>query len=332
MIKHTILVMLLLAPCLPGKLLADTDPLLAVALADLTPGDHLLVTTAGGDNIPGFYAGTRQGELMLREPEGRIPLANVLRIRERINGAGTGWNTGFTTGAVVGGSVCLLWGLALSSLDSDDDNIMGIIGFTGTGIIAGGVGFGAIGAGLGALGSVWKVRYESPLAPVLDPPGSSRTGDTRLALGLGYASAREAEADFQTGGMYGQVGLQRPLGPHFSLGPEIAFYNVEGVILQHSHGYSYYDSFGPVLSIGLAGVLQPRGGGWAPYLVAGTGYYLGDGEFLGASFGAGLRYRTQGRQEFKLELRDHVNIYDDDALDFRLDHLLTVGAVLAFDL
>ena len=112
----------------------------------------------------------------------------------------------------------------------------------------------------------------------------------------------------------------------------MAYYHIEGLVQQNDYGYTWYESYGPVLSIGLVGVLQPRGGGWAPYLVAGTGYYLGDGEFLGASFGAGIRYRTAGRQDFKLELRDHVSIYDGDEYNFRLDHLLTVGAVLAFDL
>ena len=171
MLKHLILLMILLAAGLPGRLHAQPDPLLATALAELDPGSPLQVTTLGGDNLLGYYAGNRQGELILQEPDSRIPLAEIVRLRERVNGAGTGWSTGFTTGAVVGGSVCLLWGLAISGLNSDDDNIMGIVGFTGVGVIAGGVGFGAIGASLGALGNVWKVRYESPLAPDLSRLG-----------------------------------------------------------------------------------------------------------------------------------------------------------------
>jgi hypothetical protein len=337
MFNQFALALLCLLFLLPVQAAGQVDPLLDHAINKLKPDAELGVSMATGDIYLGQFSGRQNDQLLLTgsfdhgEPGSTVtlPLADIVRLQVSGSGAGRGFKAGFTTGAVVGGSLSLLWGLALSSLDSDDDNTMGIIGFTMLGTMAGGIGFGSVGAGIGALTDAWYTVYESPDARF--PPDRSGSRDTRVALGLGLASGYQDREDYQQTGLYGTGGLQVPVGSLVEVGPELAYYHLGGSIEHHQADYTYFTSVSPVVSIGLAASLQPRKSGWAPYLVAGTGYYFSEGEYLGLSLGGGLRFRTAGDQEARLEIRNHFSIYDDGH-NFVLDHFLTLGANFSFGL
>lgn len=334
MLKLVLPGLFLLLGLVPDPSLGQVDPLLETALAGLAPGCPLEVTTLSGDRQLGFFAGVQAGDILLTrsEPTGvpllAVPLAAIGRLREEAGAAGVGWRTGFTTGAVVGGSLSLLFGLALSSLDGDDgDDTMSILAFTGLGLAAGGVTFGLVGAGIGSMTTVWQTRYEAP--GVL--PASSAEESTMATLGLGLASTSADGNDFSAQGLVVQAGLRRSLGSRFSIGPELAYYDVGGTLRHEGPGYTSFESVGARASFGLAAGWERARRGWSPFLTAGTGYYIGDGEFLGLSLGGGLRYRTAGHQDIRLEVRKHLNIYEGRN-DFRHDGLFTAGAIFAFGL
>ena len=337
MSNRPIIALCCLAAWFPQAVLGSGDPLLESALAKLNPSNIIEVTLLNGDRYWGNFAGVQGGELVLAPaPETGLPtsqqswpLQEIVRLRVERSGARRGFSTGFATGAVAVGSLSLLWGLAISTLNESDDDTMGIIGFTALGTLAGGLGLGVIGAGIGALTDVWYTLYESPLAPTEILP--VHPDETRLGLGIGVASGFNAGEDFQETGLYSQLGLQKTLGSSFEFGPEIAYYDLGGTVTHGTGDTSYFMSVSPVLTIGLAGSFQSNRNGWVPYFVTGTGYYIDGGEYLGLSFGGGLRHRGSGRQDVKLEIRDHVNLYDDGH-SFHYDHFLTLGANISFSL
>lgn len=321
-------------PAAPGQ----GDPLLEAALAGLEPGCTLEVTTVDGTCRVGRLAGTRPGELLLHLPDGRdaspwaLPRGEITRLREETSGAGKGWRTGFTTGAVAGGSLALLFGLALSDLDGDsDDDTGGILAFTGLGVAAGGVGLGLVGTGLGALTTVWQTRYEAP--GLLPPTGTpADTGPTDwAAVGLGLAAGSDADSDYSGQGLLGQAGLRLALGSRFTVGPELAYHDVGGTLRRGQPGNTSLESVGSLLVIGLAATWESPRSGWAPFLVAGTGFYFGEDDFPGLSLGGGLRHRTASHRDLRLEVRRHLSLQQEPT-DFRFDELTTVGAVFAFGL
>lgn len=315
----------------------QVDPLLQEAVASLKPEAEIEATLARGDRWRGVFAGCSADQLLLLgsfapgDPGSTVSLElqEIVRLNVAGSGSGRGFRAGFTTGVVTGGSLSLLWGLAISSLSGDDDHTLGIVGFTLVGGMAGGVALGALGGGIGALTRVWETVYESPDFP--GPPDTPAHRNTQVGLGLGLAAGFQEQDDYQQTGLYGHGGLQVPLGAWADVGPELGYYDLGGSVTKIGPGYTYESSVSPVISIGLAARFQPRKSGWAPYLVAGTGYYIADGEYLGLSLGGGLRYRTLGRQEMRLEIRDHFSIYDDSH-SFVLDHFITLGANFSFGL
>ena len=330
-------VLLLLLVSMPASAETSADPLLITSLDKLAPETLLEVTMRGGSRYVGHLAGMAGGHLLVRPtPDSavqltawRLPPEDVLRIRHRSSGAGRGFKTGFTTGAMLGGGLSLLWGIALDSIDGEGGNIGAIAGFTMAGTLVGGLGVGIVGSGIGALSDVWTTDYEAPEA--LPLPHEETLDTTRMGLGFGVASADEKDVDYHKTALYGNVRLQRPLGARFDFGPEIGYYDLDGVIRRRETNYYSYTSVSSVLTLGLASLFQSRKAGWAPYLVLGTGYYIGGGEYLGISVGGGVRYRTAGRQDVKFEIRHHFNVYEGEHAD-HLDHFATFGANFSFDL
>jgi len=330
-------VLLLLVVAIPVLAETSPDPLLISSLDNLKPETLLDVTMRGGSRYIGHLAGVASGHLLVRPtPDStssltawRLPLEDVLRVRHQSAGTGRGFKTGFTTGAMLGGSLSLLWGIAIDSIDGEGGNIGAIAGFTMAGTLAGGLGAGILRSGIGALTNVWTTDYVAPEA--LPLPEGEIPENTRMGLGFGVASANKEDVDYHKTALYGNVRLQRPLGLRFDFGPEIGYYDLDGVIRRRESNYYSYTSVSSVLTLGLATIVQSRKAGWAPYLVLGTGYYIGGGEYLGISLGGGIRYRTAGQQDVKLELRHHFNVYESEYED-HLDHFATFGANFSFDL
>jgi len=324
---------------LPAIGWAQPDVLLTETLAKLKPSTKLDVSVQSGDRLLGHFVGVQEDQILLTSFEHpsrnlQADLHDIALIRQEKSGVSRGFSTGFPTGAILGGSLFTLWGLAISSLDGDtSDDTMGVIGIGVMGALAGGVALGTVGAGIGALTSAWYTIYESP---GYHPDNQTESeipepGDTRLNLGAGLVWGFEDASSYDATGLFGQGGLMKSLGMGFELGPEIGYYNLAGSIAQ-SNGYStWYTSVSPALSFGLLTTLQKREPGWQPYLVGGTGYYIAGAEYLGVSFGGGLCYRTLQKQEFKFEIRDHINVYDSGH-DFYLDYFITAGAVFSFGL
>ncbi len=316
---------------------SQVDPILKDALLRVKPAAYLDVTMSQGNRFIGEFCGVNGDSLLLRRlsAEGTflkfkpLALADIIRIRHQGSGASRGFGTGFTTGAVVGGSLSLLWSIALDSLDGKGGNVGAIAALTSLGALTGGLGLGTIGAGIGAMTHTWYTDYEAPLAP---PPSPEQyASNTRVALGFGVGTGYEDEEDFETTGLYAQAGLQKPLGKKLEFGPEIGYYDLDGTIRHDEPLYTSIESTSPIITIGLVGTIQSQRPGWSPYLVFGTGYYLGGGEYLGASFGGGVKLRSEKLQDFKLEIRDHINLHDDDH-SFHLDYFITVGANFSFAL
>lgn len=337
MTKQQMIILLCLAFCLPQSALGGSDPLLVEAVGRLDPAARIDVTMLNGDRYLGNFAGAASDSLLINillnekipNRVAALPMTDIIRLRENRSGAARGFKTGFTTGAVAGGGLSLLWGMALSSMFDGDIDEGTVFGFTLLGTLAGGLGVGVLGLGIGALADVWYTVYESPLAPPL--ASLSEPDETRLTLGFGAASGHREDHDFDAGGLYGQLGLQKPLSSHFELGPELAYYDLDGTISHQSPGYSYVERISPVITIGLTGTFQSKHDGLSAYLIAGTGYYLGNGEYLGLSFGGGLQYRTRGRQSIKIEIRDHLNL-TNNSQDSSLDYFWTLGANFSFGL
>lgn len=337
MTKRQLLTLLCLAFCIPQTAQGDTDPLLSDAVANLNPQARIDVTMLDGDRFLGTFAGAASETLLIyillseKVPArlAGLPMTGIARLREQRSGAGRGFKTGFTTGAVAGGGLGLLWGAALSSMWDGDVDEGSVFGLTLMGSLVGGLGVGVLGLGIGALADVWYTVYESPMAPA--PIELNEKDETRLTLGFGVATGEQEDVDYQSTGLYGQLGLQQPLGSNFELGPELAYYDLDGTIRRSIPGGTYVDRVSSVVTLGLTGTFQSRHDGVSAYLIAGTGYYIGNGDNWGLSFGGGVQYRTAGRQSFKIELRDHLNL-TQDSHDLGLDYFITLGANFSFGL
>jgi hypothetical protein len=331
---------LVAASCLvisPAFGTTSVDPLLLRALDSIDPYTHIEVSLKDGTRILGDFQGTQEERFLLigqaygqEVRSGRMNLEEIDRIRHRKSGAGKGWNTGFTTGAILGGSLFMLWGLAIDSIDGDSSGVGPIVGITLAGTVVGGVGLGLVGSGIGALSTVWHTDYESPRA-LPPPPEHTESSETRINLGFGLATGWNYDNDYSTTGFFGSAGLDKDLGPRFRFGPELAYYDLGGTTVDHTFGYSYYRSVSPILNLGIAATWQAAGAGWSPLVILGTGYYIGGEGFLGASIGGGLRYRTSSGQDIRLEIRDHINIYDGED-NSQPDNFLTIGANFSFSL
>lgn len=321
----------------PCSARAEIDPLLIQVLDNLDPYTHIEVTMRDGTRTLGNLQGTEEGRYLLigqmYGPETRsrkMELGGVDRIRHQKSGASKGWNTGFTTGAILGGSLFMLWGLAIDSIDGESSGVGPIVGITLAGTVVGGVGLGVVGSGIGALSTVWQTDYESPRA--LPPPTEQgEPSATRISLGFGVATGWEYDSDYTASGFFGSAGLDKDLGPRFRFGPELAYYDLGGTTVDETFAYSYYRSVSPILNLGIAGTWQASGPGWSPLLILGTGYYIGGEGFLGASLGGGIRYRTTSGQDIRMEIRDHINIYHGK-FNYQPDNFLTIGANFSFSL
>lgn len=319
----------------PGN--SQVDPILESVILKIQLETYLDVTLLDGNRYRGEFSGVQDDSLQLHRmtAEGALletralPLNEIIRIRHQGSGTGKGFRTGFTTGAVLGGSLSLLWGIALDSLDGEGGNAGAIAALTTLGALGGGVGIGGLGAGIGAMTRTWYTDYESPLAPGLPP--DEMVSDIRLNFGWGMGTAFENQQDYEKTGLFALAGFQKPLGRKLQIGPEIAYYDLDGTIRKETPDYYSIESTSPIITFGILGTLESQRKGWSPYLVLGTGYYVGGGEYLGASIGGGVRFRTERLKDISLEIRDHINIHDDGH-SFHPDYFITVGAKFSFAL
>jgi hypothetical protein len=339
-------VLLFFLVLLPSALLADQKPLdrrLILALEQVDPGQMLDVRRAGGSRSTGFFSAVREGQLVLQAaPSDTLPapapemidLREIRHLAVRQGAAATGFRTGFTPGALLGGSLGLLFGLALDSLDGQQDSTTGVLSLGLASGIVGGTILGAVGAGIGALSTEWHTIYRSE-AEDWDAAALPSPPRTALALGVGGCSGINTDRDFTESGPFGSIRLNRRLGSDWEVGPEISYFNISGTYLEtFDYGTGSYESrtaISSVLLFGLVGGWSGSEQGWGPFFNLGAGLYVGGNGFPGLSVGGGMRFSDEGGRQMSFELRDHINLNDEDAGN-TVYHILTAGAVFSFSL
>ncbi len=294
---------------------ADQTP--ASALGDITTGNRLRVTVAHGLPLQGRFAAFRGDTLVLLAddaPQTRIRITGgaIRRIEVWDSGVGRGARWGATGGAVTAGAMGGLLGWVFGTISSSDN--VGpaegaVVGAT-LGAVSGAVVIGGLGAGLGALSSDWITIYPAEETPRTRQPLSSAPA-LRLVLDSGLAWDNDLDSDSGVFGM--RLALLKDLGRHVRMGPAIGYYAFErssGGPLDGDGGSAYY-STDPVTNMGLDVIVSGAGGGLRPYAVLGTGWYTSADLYMGVMGGGGLLWRTDGGQDFHLDVRRHLSITGD---------------------
>ena len=326
----------------PAHAQQPVDPQLVQTLTQVPAGSFLEVRDLAGNRIIGTLAGVRDGQIVLRKLplhegdaalEESVDLADVHYLARQQRAAGTGFGAGFTTGALLGGSLGLLFGLVVDSLDGQEDGTA-VLGMGLTGGVAGGVVLGGVGAGIGALAREWNVLYRSPTLMATDPGWESR-GRTSFSVAVGGCSGIQNDLDYTESGPFASLRLNRTLGSHWELGPEVSYFNVGGTyereVTVGTGTYNYRESVNSVIAFSVVGGWVNARRGWSPYVNLGAGLYVDGNSYPGLSFGGGFRFRDEDGVEMRFDLRDHMNLQEDD-LERHMDHLLTAGAVFSFSL
>lgn len=293
----------------PASAEGADDPF--VILAGL-PRDHLLeITLDDGSVHVGGLAGTRPDSVVLAPrdgaPEAVLPLDEIIRIRERRSNARRGAGWGAVSGSMVGGSLGFLSGLYLSSINDGRESDTGVVaGATAVGAVLGAGAFGLTGWGIGALTRSWRTIY----GPEIDGGAGGDRARTRVALDLGYGSLERHDATFD--GVAVRAGLRKQLSDRFEMGPHFEYVKLGGSLVRFAYGTAEYqdadDSFHA--SLGTRFHLVKEGLG--PFVAAGSGWYWGNGGYLGGHVGGGLRYLNRSGTDFNLDGRYHFNLTDID--------------------
>ena len=303
----------------------------AAALRDITRDDMLRVTIWDGEIVQGTFMALLADTLMIdsRREEGesvllRLPTDTVQRLEKWESSTARGARWGATTGAVAVGSLGGLLGWVMASLGEGDDTgtLVPILAGATLGALSGAIVVGGVGAAFGALSNDWTIIYPPP------GPGDPRRPSRTIRLFLDVSEAWNVEADFP-GGVFGaRLGLLKDMSRHVQMGPAIGFYNFEQRAARPLDGGSYYRSTDPVTNMGLDVVVSGRSGGFAPYAVVGTGWYVSSDLYLGLMGGAGLRWRNATGQDYHLDVRRHVGISGD--VSGGVDDFWTVSADITF--
>ena len=338
-----IIVTFLLALIGAARASATVDPELVSTLGRVPPNSLLDVRDAAGNRFIGHLAGIQESRLVLHtvpaaeeemSREVQVDLADIDYLARRQGAASTGFGTGFTTGAMLVGSLSLLFGLALDSLDGEQNNTSDVLGIGLAGGIAGGTVLGLAGAGIGALIKEWDCIYRSPALRAAEPDWDLRHRNS-LALGVGVASGINTREHYSESGPFASLKWNRRLGKQWEVGPEIAFFKVGGTheeeFRSDTYTYTYQESVSDLLAFNVVTGWCNSRKGWSPFMNVGFGLYVGGGEFPGLSIGGGLSFRDAGGREVRFELRDHLNLSNDDHGN-PVDNLLTAGAVFSFSL
>jgi hypothetical protein len=220
------------APAEPEQpsLVMDLSPRYSL---ELEQGERVRVGTTKGELQSGEVISLMPGTLSLQASPGQVlnflP-TDVQRLETRERSPGRGALIGGSSGVVLGGLSFAFLCLAFSEGDGGD---------AGGCALAGGAVVGALGAGFGALLGLalphWSTVYDKSehgeLALSVKQPeegglthafsGKGLVGELGLQLGYG----RVVDTAFPTEGVGSRLHLLAQLGPHFAIGPEVAWYS-----------------------------------------------------------------------------------------------------------
>jgi hypothetical protein len=269
----------------------DLRELLATVDGELT----LQVVLASGERVEGHAYRVENDTLQLATDAGmiaRAPLAEILEISRRQQGAREGARWGATTGAVTLGTLGALFGLVISAL-GEEDSAAPVIGGGLLGIAVGGALGSGIGAGLGAMDRTWETIYPA------GPP--SRPRRVRVSLEAGQAFGRGLIEGGD--GFSGRLSVLKRTSTYVEIGPMAEFHDVEGYQLVDTPYDTYAESASISLGAGFDVRVHSPATGVRPFFSSGFSWRAQDGLHLGSHAGGGLRWRTAGATELTLALR-----------------------------
>lgn len=222
-----------------------------------------------------------------------------------------GWQTGSQLGAVAGGTLGLLLGLAVDSIGEANlgDTVLPNIGLTVGFAAAGAVGAGGIGALVGSAGKAWY------------PPGGSERARWRLEPHLGLAAADDLDYE-----LYERLHLRafvpRRFGRWFEAGPDLAWMGL-GRDMESWDGRTA--STDDTWQAGATARAWVPGGMVEPFFTFGLGWYYRSYSLLGSNYGIGLRMAR-----ISCEVRHHIR---SSGLDEEpSNNMTTVSMAWAIDL
>lgn len=308
------------------------DPLVPRDLRELlalVDGDLPLRVTLGSRDQAVGYPWRIYGDTLLlvpptdwkagRTPEPEmlrgVPLDEILRLEQSRSGvrAGAGW--GARSGALVVGGLGLLVGTAVSALSEGDSDVTTILAFGAMGAAAGALTGGGIGAGVGALGRDWVTIWPFETAGGLPPHGAAAGGvarRTRFAMEGAWSFDDGAEQDGRGPGV--RIGIVRRVGGRFEMGPFAEYHDLRGLYRYTGTGqfYPHTSDFlaarTRLFALGLDVRTQGRSQGARLFGTTGLAWCLGDGLYIGAHAGAGLRWRGRGTHDLTLVVRRHFGV------------------------
>jgi len=258
----------------------------------------------------------------------RVPLAEIVRVQQRHSAAAGGARWGTTSGVVVGGTLGLLFGVAIASINNDDDGPEGpIIGGALVGSVAGALFGRVIGAGIGLMTHDWYTIHPRS-GERTTTPTAAEPSRTRLHLEPCFSFGRRGEID--GGGPGARIGVLRRIGSGIEMGPVIEYHLIGADVLRGtSFGTTYLTRSDPLLAVGLDLRLHGAGARLRPFGAAGVGWSISNDLFLGAHLGGGLRWRDAGGRDYSLGLRHHFELVGGNADDARF---WSLGAGISFGL
>ncbi len=309
----------------------DLRELLALADGDLP----LRVTRASRDQVVGHpwrvYGDTlllvpppdwRSGRTPAREILLGVALDDIARLEQSRSGvrAGAGW--GARSGALVVGGLGLLVGAAVSALTEGDSDVTPVVAFGAIGAAAGALAGGGIGAGIGALGRDWVTLWPFESAGESRPPEGGGGGRSRFVLEGAWSFDDGAEQDGRGPGV--RAGVVRRVGGLFEMGPFAEYHDLGGLYRYAPGGQYEYPHAGDFLversrlfALGLDVRAQGRGAGLRPCGATGLAWCLGEGLYVGAHAGAGLRWRLAGGHDLTLFVRRHFGVIGSEPRESR---------------
>ncbi len=309
----------------------DSTGAVAAALRDITRENMLRVTLSGGETVQGNFTALLDDTLVIDSHRKgdesallRVPTETVRRLEKWTSSTARGAKWGATTGAVAVGALGGFMGWVMASLDEGEDTgtVLPILAGATLGALSGAIVVGGVGAAFGTLSDDWVIIY-----PPRETRGIGRPSGT-IRLFLDVSEAWNVEADFPSGVFGARLGLLKDMSSHVQMGPAIGFYNFEQRAVRPLDGGTSYRATDPVTNMGLDVVVSSRNGGFAPYVVAGTGWYVSSDLYLGLMGGAGLRWRNASGQDYHLDARRHVGISGD--VVGGVDDFWTVSAGITF--
>lgn len=254
-----------------------------------------------------------------------VRLDDIVLLEQSRSGARAGAGWGAKSGALVVGGLGLLVGTAVSALSDGDGDATTILALGAIGAAAGALAGGGIGAGVGALGHDWVAIWPPAAAGRLAGRGhgaadvdatSIVSGGTarrsRLALEGGWSFDDAAEHDGRGPGV--RLGIVRRVGGHFEMGPFAEYHDLRGLYRYtaleglHPDAVEFLAARTRLFALGLDVRTLGRGRGPRPCGTTGLAWCLGDGLFVAAHAGAGVRWQCGDGHELTLLVRRHFGV------------------------